>query len=493
MYAVLHVPHFRLQAALRWRETAANLPLALVDGAEKKSVALEINAEAARQGVQPGMPVPQALARCPSLTVIPRSPDAEQLANNALLHVAGSLSPEIEATSSGVCTLHLRLPENHDWEALGRRAVSLMEAQNLHVRAGVAPNPDLAFLAAKRAAPVLVVLEASSFLDGLPVAALNPPAELLTLLRDWGIRTLRELRLLPRGDFMDRLGPDAGRLWELASGSASRPLRLTTPPEDFTESFDFEYEVETTGPLLFILRRFLDQLSARMRGIWRVAGSMKLVLRLEEDARHERLFTIPEPTSDPKTLFRILSTHLEPLTLTHRPVGISLHLEPVAVSRDQLQLFETALRDPNGLGETLARLAALPGIEAAGVVSRQDTHQPDQWSITPPRFHQLTDSPAVATAAPATGLPLHRLRPPQNAAVRLKRHRPEFVESPEARGPVVAALGPYRLSGQWWDSGGWAHEEWDVELESGSLLRLACFGREWVLTGYYELVSTTLI
>ena len=467
-----------------------NLPLALVDGAEKKSVVLETNAEAARRGVRPEMPIPQALARCPGLTVILRAPDQEQLANTVLLQVAGSLSPEIEATASGICTLHLRLPDNHDWEAMGKRAVSLLESQRLIATAGLAPNPDLAFLAAHRAAPVLVVNEASAFLDSLPVAALNPPPDLLTLLRDWGIRTLRELRSLPRGDFMDRLGPDAGRLWELASGSASRPLRLITPPAEFTESFEFEYEVETTEPLLFILRRFLDQLTARMRGIWRVAGSMKLILRLEDDTSHERLFIIPEPAADPEVLFRVLNTHLECLTLTRRPVGLSLQLEPVAVSRDQLQLFETALRDPNGLGETLARLAALAGSEGVGVICRQDTHQPDQWSMAAPRFHQLPAQAPPDTSAPALALPLHRLRPPQKAMVRIEQQRPQMVESPEACGPVVAALGPWRLSGRWWDlAGAWAQEEWDVELENGSLLRLARRAGEWLVTGYYELAS----
>ena len=48
MYAVLHVPHFRLQAALRSREIAAGIPLALVDAAEKKSLVLEAGAEAER-------------------------------------------------------------------------------------------------------------------------------------------------------------------------------------------------------------------------------------------------------------------------------------------------------------------------------------------------------------------------------------------------------------------------------------------------------------
>jgi len=50
-------------------------------------------------------------------------------------------------------------------------------------------------------------------------------------------------------------------MWERANGRSSRLLKLIRPPESFQESFEFEREIETAEPLLFMLRRFLEQLA----------------------------------------------------------------------------------------------------------------------------------------------------------------------------------------------------------------------------------------
>jgi protein ImuB len=53
---------------------------------------------------------------------------------------------------------------------------------------------------------------------------------------------------------------------------------------------------------------------------------------------------------------------------------------------------------------------------------------------------------------------------------------------------VVACAGPWRASGEWWDVGEWAREEWDVALAGGALCRLALDRRTgaWCLDGVYD-------
>ena len=97
------------------------------------------------------------------------------------------------------------------------------------------------------------------------MADIDPLPELLDILRDWGITHLGQLTHLSKGELVDRLGPEVGQLWQRAAGRSERLLRLTRPAEEFFEVFDFEHEIETVEPLLFILRRFLDQLSLRLR------------------------------------------------------------------------------------------------------------------------------------------------------------------------------------------------------------------------------------
>ena len=61
-----------------------------------------------------------------------------------------------------------------------------------------------------------------------------------------------------------------------------------------------------------------------------------------------------------------------------------------------------------------------------------------------------------------------------------------FVESPAVCGTVRNCAGPYRLSGNWWDSERWQQEEWDVALAKGGLYRLSRRGTIWKIEGCYE-------
>lgn len=484
MFAVVLLPNFRLQAALRFREEMRAQPLALIDPHEPKAGLLEITNAAEAAGVTTGQTATQALSRCPALTILPRSHAQEHAAQAALLEIAGTLSPEVEATADGFCTVNLRSSREKDWPALGARIVANLAALSLDAQAGIASNPDLAFIAARHARPVLVVQTAAPFLANLALHELNPAPELLAVLGDWGIHNLAQLTSLPRGELMDRLGPEAARLWERAAGQTERPLRLVRAAEEFAEAFDFEREVETAEPLLFILRRFLDQLAARLGGVHRVAGRMALALALADGGTYERTFTVPAPTADADVLFRILHTHLEGLRLDCAATGARLLITPTHAERQQFQLFESPLRDPNRFGETLGRIAAIVGAENAGVAEVLDTHRPDSFRLRAPRFHELG---AMASADDcAIGLPLRRWRPPVPAEVRVVRHLPASLVSAKVRGAIRDALGPYRASGGWWERDQWAAEEWDVEMESGGLYRIARVAGAWRIEGSYD-------
>src|SRR5438270_3110533 len=98
-----------------------------------------------------------------------------------------------------------------------------------------------------------------------------PIAQTIAILHKWGIHTLGQLAALDKEELRNRLGPEAVRLWERANGTATRLLKFIQPPETFQESFEFDHEIETAEPLLFILRRFLEQFSFRLGGIYLVA------------------------------------------------------------------------------------------------------------------------------------------------------------------------------------------------------------------------------
>jgi protein ImuB len=313
-------------------------------------------------------------------------------------------------------------------------------------------------------------------------------AEVLRILRKWGVATLGQLAALDKEELRARLGAEAVRLWERANGTATRLLKFVQPPEAFEESFEFDHEIETAEPLLFILRRFLEQLSLRLSSIYLVARELTLTISFSnppqdgsaaaDQQTYERVFNIPQPTNDVDLLFRMLQTHLENFKSDHPIVAVALTAQPIRPASQQFGLFETALRNPQQLYETLARLSALLGNDRVGSPVLEETHRPDAFRMEP--FTWDLNLAADTAASTAKGIGGHR--PPLQERPALRRFRPaaaasvftsqdRHLQSGNIAGKVVDQSGPFLFSGNWWDEKSWARAEWDMQLEEGDLIR----------------------
>src|SRR5947208_1605889 len=176
-----------------------------------------------------------------------------------------------------------------------------------------------------------------------PAAAKHREAKIqlsLAILHKWGIHTLGQLAALDKEQVGARLNREAVRMWERANGQSNRLLKLVRPPESFEESFECENEIETAEPLLFILRRFLEQLSLRLSAIYLVAKELTLRITFANPPavrgdgfagankqQYERAFKIPQPTNDVDLLFRMLHTHLENFKSEHPIVAVALEAQ----------------------------------------------------------------------------------------------------------------------------------------------------------------------
>ena len=320
--------------------------------------------------------------------------------------------------------------------------------------------------------------------------------EILAVLHKWGIHTLGQLAALDKKELAARLGPKAIGMWERANGKSQRLLKFVRPPESFEESFEFENEIETAEPLLFILRRFLEQLAVRLSTIYLVAKELTLRITFANKQCYERVFKIPQATNDVDLLFRMLQTHLENFRSEHPIVAVALSAQPIRPVSQQFQLFEIALRNPHQLSETLARLIALLGSERVGTPVIEETHRPDAFRMEPfawavasavrsGQFRQSgSDSVALRTAHPTAAL--RRFRPAVSTSVLLDEDTLAHVRSAEISGKISDQRGPYFLSGNWWDEKSWARAEWDVQLENGELVRVNESEGTWKVDGIYD-------
>jgi protein ImuB len=332
---------------------------------------------------------------------------------------------------------------------------------------------------------VLAIADERGFLAPLPLAAAEPPPELAAILATWGIRTLGQLTALAKADIARRLGAAGVTLWERAAGESTRPLQPAVPPHTFAVQMDFEQEIETLEPLLFILRRFVDRLALELRSASLVAAELTLALTLSDETRHARHFRLPEPTGDPGILFRSLHTHLETLH-TDSPVrGVALRIEPARRPGKQQDLFATGLRDPHGFAETLARTVAVTGSDRVGAPRIADTYRPDTFTVEPPP--EVIPPPVPSAVPPLLGLPLRRFRPPLPAQVEMTARLPSYLRAENVEGEITARRGPWHGSGDWWQADlAWSRLEWDIELARGGLYRLVQTSAGWFLEGEYD-------
>ena len=306
--------------------------------------------------------------------------------------------------------------------------------------------------------------------------------QILAILHKWGIHTIGQLAALDKQQLGARLGPEAIRMWERANGQSSRVIKLIRPPESFEESFEFENEIETAEPLLFMLRRFLEQLAIRLSGIYLVAKELTLRVTFTDKQIYERIFKIPQPTNNVDLLFRMLHTHLENFKSEYPIVGVALSAQPIRPAREQFGLFETTLRNPHQLSETLARLTALLGADRVGTPVLEETHRPDAFRIEPFTWHGLPAHPIGRMPMPRPAL--RRFRPPAATSMFVSKQR--HLQSETIRGQVVDQRGPYLFSGNWWDEKSWVRTEWDLQLEAGELVLAHESQGSWKLDGIYD-------
>ncbi len=221
----------------------------------------------------------------------------------------------------------------------------------------------------------------------------------------------------------------------------------------------------------------------------------------------------------------MLQTHLENPAAAgseHPIVAVALSAEPSRPASQQFGLFETALRNPHQLYETLARLVALVGNDRVGTPVIEETHRPDTFRMEPfdwrrndeCRISNVETKPALrrfrppartsifisngrylgekagdwgycqsnASAARTSDWPLPECRRDNASPARTCRHR----RSDKVRGQIIDQAGPFLLSGNWWDEKAWARAEWDMQLKNGDLIRAHESAGVWEIDGIYD-------
>ncbi|MFC7338819.1 Y-family DNA polymerase [Haloferula chungangensis] len=540
MYLTLHLPSLPLEALLRHQPEKRRFPCAVAatEKSQHSVPILALNRRAAAFHLEPGFSITRALARCPRLLVLPRDPEAEAHALRDLLQLAESLTPDFELTTPDTLTLDLSLHPQFQISNFK----SPIEALGLPAHLASGPTPDLAhlFSLSPSTSDSLVFRgphsrwshgSHSSFpsqnvpqevFHNLPLhlARHLPHLELengtLEISNMWGLHSLGDLARLPRQDLAERLGPAIAQLHDILHVKHHRPLRLIHPIESFVSSIHLEHPIESSQALLFLIRKYLQNILNRLNSRYLKANQIHVSLKLSNESLKQIAIDLPEPSAALETLLAPLQSRLESLQLSAPIESLELSLTPSESSSGQHQLFGHSIRQPHRLADTLIRLSALLGDAQIGFPVPHFTHRPDSFHLAsahrlfgsaglqpasqaqlPPSRRKATQTntdhcPLITDHPRASGPPLSRFRPPLEIAVAFDppaRGHPQplaLLTGPH-RGRILKSHGPFPISGHWWSpSESWQQLEWDIELETHHLLRLSHTPPDlWHLQGHY--------
>jgi protein ImuB len=370
------LPRYQLTIAAGDRSGLLQAPVALAPEPGGTQRIGEVSLAAEAFGVHPGIPLGEALARCPRLTLVAPDPAGVADAWERLLVRLESIGAAVEPERPGlVCFDAQGLLRLYGGPALGdgNRVMGVLDAARRALRVparfGVAPSRFAAVAAATRARvrrPEIVVggrKQARDYLAALPVALLRARpalAELPEALERLGVLSLGELAALPPAALADRFGAAGLLAYELASGGdgALRPRSAREFMREELELPEAASGLQLERGLGLLIDRLLARRERRGRTLRAVALSAVLV---EQGGTWREQVVFREALADPVRIRLALTPRLALIPAPAEVLRLAIEsLGPPA--SDQRALLE----DPSAARTARLREAIRQARVAAG-------------------------------------------------------------------------------------------------------------------------------
>jgi len=527
--ACVDLPAFPLQLLLRRHPEWSVHPAAVVESDRPQGVVLWTNERARESGIRAGMRYAAGLSLAPGLraATVPENEIRDEIAS--ITERLRQFTPHVEpawyknpppgASPPDPATRGRRRPfprpaspSGSSDSLLGEPGVFWLDARGLErlfgsldewaacvqadlVRAGYRATLVLGFsrfgtyaLARSRRGVHVLGSPAgeSDAARAVPLdrLALPPPArEALTKL---GVTTVGRFLDLPADGIGARFGPEVRQLHRLASGDLAIPLQPERPDVPALRRLVLDHAEDDAGRIVSrietLLEPFLEEISRKAR----LLAELQVGFRFERMGDHLESIRPAAPTLDAKLLLELIRLRLEAVRrLPDGVVEIVLVAREVeATPRDRELFAERKRRDLEVANRALARVRAQLGDEAVARVQLRDGHLPEARFAWEPLVSlgearpRPVDEARLVRRIHTRPVPL----PPR------ERHEPDgWMLRGLEQGPVVRVLGPYVLSGGWWNRP--VHRDYHfAETKDGELLWVYYdrSRRRWFLQGRVE-------
>ncbi len=488
LWLALHLPLLSLETfcATLAAVEGDQPPVALIDDHHVHSV----NAAAAERGVRAGLKRATALALAGDLQLADRCARRDAAALQAVAHAALVFTPAVTQHNEQTVLLevHASLRLFGGLQQLRKQLAAALAPLNHRVQMAAAPTALGAALLAEWFPDKLLAQRGEDPVEGphatqlralqqllgqAPVWMLGPGREHWEALQGMGLKTLSDLRQLPRSGVARRFGEPLLDKLDQAFGDQPDPRVWVELPPVFASRLELFGRAETTDQV----QHGADVLLARLVA-WaqaRQARVRSFTLHMLHERQRQTLLPptelvveMAEPALDIAHLQMLLRERLGRIELAAPTLELQLSCsQTVAAPAPNGELFPTRASVAQGLLRLLERLRARLGEEQVQRLVPVADHRPERASIAVP---WITPAPTGVQPSPPLAdpdLPLHR------PAWLLPEPLPlaERGAMPMLQGrPLQLLSGPERIESGWWDGGLIARDYYIAAAEDGSLV-----------------------
>ncbi|AXK44626.1 DNA polymerase IV [Brachybacterium saurashtrense] len=348
---ILHLDMDAFFASIEVRDAPdlRGLPV-VVGGSGARGVVAAASYPARARGIRSAMPMSSARRQAPDLVVVPPRIDHYRQVSTQVMALLGDVVADVEQISVDEAFLDVRgarrlfgPPER----IAGLLRARIREELGLPSSVGGSVSRPVAKIASARAKPdgMLIVPAAGTaeFLAPLPVAAISgigPTAQ--QALARLGVRTIGQLREVPRSTLTRVLGPRTGEVLALADGSDRTGLGRRVRDRSLGTERTWDEDLTDPAEMRRWITRMSDDVARQLRRGGFVARTVVLKLRAPDGTTLTRSSTLPLPTASGERM----REHVIALWERERPTmprlrlaGVrAAHLEPAADTPVQAEL-----------------------------------------------------------------------------------------------------------------------------------------------------------
>ncbi len=272
--AALWFPDWALHAA------PGKAPQAIVKG----HVLWACDALARRAGLQRGMPLSQARALCPHLSVSSYESDRDYRAFEPIIAQLDHVTASVEVVRPGLAAINLE-GVAHYYGGEDHAAESLIDAASycgVDVFLGIADEITTAVLAA-RAGVVVPPGLSREFLSEVSLdavmaePALEVDTEIIDICKRMGIKTLGDMANLPQHSVVTRFGKAGQWLHDIARGRTRGNVIPAEKQADYSVTCVPEEPVSRVDTAAFLARELAAQLHHKLRNAGVICRRLKIV------------------------------------------------------------------------------------------------------------------------------------------------------------------------------------------------------------------------